>query len=295
MSYEVTERKLDDAMQSSISDSGRTGERTITRVFDVTGPVSARTGEYELAFGVPRRGEVHPQFLFCWCRQVSSRRVSPILTEVTCTYKGSAGEDEAANNPLLQPAEIRFGTITSEEAIDEDVNGNPISTFNGEPIMGVTKPFSDLSIQIKKNIAAFAPLSFYGYIDRVNSDTFLTMPAGTLRIASIAADPVYTEDFAYWTVTVGIQARKPIRSTVDRAWWKRLRHEGYYVIDPDNTDQLVHAAKEGQNVRSPVPIKYNPDDLSDADNGKEETDTEVGHWIEFEIFEQVSFSSMGII
>lgn len=287
MTFVVTE-KPSGSTASSIDDSGKTGERTLQRVFQVTGPVTANDIEFELAPGVPRKGQAYGSFLSLWCRNVSVSRVSPILAEVTASYKGNAGTDESEDNPLLQPADISFSTLTSEEAIDEDINGDPVATVNGEPLSGLTMPISDLACTITRNLPSFSPSSIYTYMNKVNSDTFFGFPAGTLRIADINARSVFSNDFGYWVVSVTFHARKPWRTTDAKAWWKRVRHEGFYI--DDGSGNIIRAVDaEGQPVTSPVPIQLG------ANEGEEETDKSVAHWKEFEVFNTTAFSGLNLL
>lgn len=288
MSFTVTERP-DGSTNRSIEDSGKSGQRTLQRVFDVIGPATADEIEYELAFGVPRVGDPYGAYLSLWCRSVNTQRVSPILCRVTASYKGNSGTEEQEDNPLLQPADISFSTLTSEEAIDEDINGNPIATVNGEPLSGLTMPISDLACTITRNLAAFNPSSIYLYTNKTNSSSFLGFPSGTLRIADIQARSVFSDSFAYWVVSVTIHARKPLRTTDDRAWWKRLRHEGFYI--DDGSGNIIRAVDaDGQPVTSPVPII-----LDGVNDGEEETDKSVAYWAEFQVFDEIDFNSLGIL
>jgi hypothetical protein len=160
-------------------------------------------------------------------------------------------------------------------------------TACGEPVMGITRPISDLGIRLQKNFASFDPASFYTFIDCVNSDTFIGFPPGTLRIANIGADEqFYTDEngnsIPFWSVQVEIHARKPYRTTPDKAWWKRYRHEGFYVKSGSQNVRAVDGNKEP--VSQPVQLDEDGNKLADQTQST---------WVQRQVFAPVSFASMG--
>ena len=54
--------------------------------------------------------------------------------------------------------------------------------------------------------------------------------AGVVRMHNLQAKIVYTEDLTYWTVTAQFHFRYPVRVDADKAWWKRVRHEGTFAL-----------------------------------------------------------------
>jgi hypothetical protein len=245
----------------------------------------------------PREKSRHPLFAGLFCNGVGVDRRGPLHFEVVADYASPPYKEESGQQqgPLSQPVQVSYFSITSEEEIDEDFNGNPIVTACGEPVMGITRPISDLGIRLQKNFASFDPASFYTFIDCVNSDTFIGFPPGTLRIANIGADEqFYTDEngnsIPFWSVQVEIHARKPYRTTNDKAWWKRYRHEGFYVRTSAFTPigsvfavvRAVDANKEP--VSQPVQLDENGFKLADQTQST---------WIERQVFAPVSFASMG--
>ena len=246
---------------------------------------------------IPFERSRHPLFAGLFCNGISVDRRGPLHFEVSADYSSPPYKDAAGQQqgPLAQPTQVSYFTITSEEPIDEDVEGKPLVTACGEPIAGLTRPISDLGIRLQKNFATFDPASFYTYIDCVNSDTFIGFPPGTLRIANIGADEqFFTDDdgnsIPYWSVQVEIHARKPYRTTNDKAWWKRFRHEGYYVRTSSFTPagslfavvRAVDANKEP--VSQPVQLDTGGFKLADQTQAT---------WIERQVFQNVNFASMG--
>jgi hypothetical protein len=250
---------------------------------------------------IPYEKSRHPLFASLSCSGISVDRRGPLHFEVSADYTSPPYKDNPGQGPgeqqgpLSQPTQVSYFTITSEEPIDEDINGSPITTACGEPISGIARPISDLGVRLAKNFATFDPATFYQFIDCVNSDTFIGFPPGTLRIANISSDEqFYTDEngnsVPYWSVNVEIHARKPYRTTNEKAWWKRVRHEGYQVRTSTFTPvgslfavvRAVDANKEP--VSQPVQLDANGFKLADQSQAT---------WREFKVFSEVSFASMG--
>jgi hypothetical protein len=248
---------------------------------------------------VPADKSPHPYFHGLRCNNVSVQRRGALHFEVSVSYESPPYKEPDENGqeqgPLAQPTQINYFSITSEEAIEDDRTGKPIVTKNGEPIEGLTRPISDLGIRLQKNFASFDPATFYLYSDCVNSDTFLGFPPGTLRIASIQADEqFYTDEegneIVYFNIQVEIHARKPYQVPAAKSWYKRVRHEGYYVKESGSTNRAVRAIdKEGMPVSKPVLLDEEGFQLPIPADALSLT----ANYLLFEVFEQISFASMG--
>lgn len=250
---------------------------------------------------IPQEKTKHPYFSGLRCTDIDVARRGPLHFEVTASYASPPYKDEAGQEqgPLAQPTQISYFTITSEEPVEDDRDGRPITTVNGEPITGITRPISDLGIRLQKNFATFDPASFYTFIDCTNADTFMGFAPGVLRIASISSDEQFYTDqdgnsLPYWSVQVEIHARKPYRTTPQRAWWKRVRHEGYYVRTGfDSTEGTIESARatdaNGMDVSQPVLLALDGTALPIPEDEFQITPI----WLEFPVFDDVSFASMG--
>jgi hypothetical protein len=233
---------------------------------------------------------------------VDITRRGPLHYEVSADYQSmpykEGDENDANQSPLTQPTVISYFTITSEEPIEDDIEGKAIATVNGEPIEGITRPISDLGVRLQKNFGTFDPASFYLFIDCVNSDTFLGFPPGTLRIANISADEqFYTDqddnDVPFWSVSVEIHARKPYRVQPAEAWYKRVRHEGYWVKTPDpfSNGFLYDRGIDDLGAPSNKPVLLNENGTQKI-KPKDAFSVEAHHLL-FPVFADVSFGSMG--
>jgi hypothetical protein len=248
---------------------------------------------------IPADKSPHPYFHGLRCNNVSVQRRGALHFEVAVSYESPPYKEPDENGqeqgPLAQPTQINYFSITSEEAIEDDITGKPIVTKNGEPIEGLTRPISDLGIRLQKNFASFDPATFYLYSDCVNSDTFLGFPPGTLRIASIQADEqFYTDEegneIIYFNIQVEIHARKPYQVPAAKSWYKRVRHEGYYIKESNSSNKSVRALdNEGMPVSKPVLLDDEGFQLPMPANAL----TVTADYLLFEVFEQISFASMG--
>lgn len=268
-------------LDTDVDDKGRISASAV-RVFNVF-TSTATDDDLAVKFDprLPVEKSRHPLFTLLYCHSVRLKRNGPLHWEATANYKSPAYRDPG-NDPTFQPTEIDTFTVTNEEPIDEDVNGKPISTANGERFYGVSRPISDLGIRLNKKFRFFDPSSFYTYIDCVNSDTFLGFAPGILRIVQINASDEWIDETPYYNVTVEIHARKPYRTTPQKAWYKRIRHEGFYIKQFGK----VLRAKDGSGKDMVEPVMLN-------DDGTKLADQTQAKWLEFQVFETVNFGSMG--
>jgi hypothetical protein len=240
---------------------------------------------------VPREKTAHPLFTGLRCTGVSVDRRGPLHFEVSADYASSPYKEsqQGPQSPLNQPTQVNYFTVTSQDAIDEDRDGKPIVTACGEPFAGVTKSISDLGIRLQKNFATFDPASFYTFIDCVNSDTFIGFPPGTLRIVNISSDEQFFTDengnsLPFWSVQVEIHARKPYRTTTQRAWWLRVRHEGF-MVRPAGGGEPVRGV-DGNKADAVQPIQLD-------EQGYKLANQEDATWREFALYDDVQFAAMG--
>ena len=264
------------------------GKADFAAVYDilVDAPSTDNSHTVKADSSVPQLGEqLGSQYL--WVTSVSVSRESPILFTATVGYTSlQLDPDDPDANPLSQPAKVKWSTVKAEGEIDEDFDGNVIATPNGEPVLGVRRPFSDIKATITQPFSSFNPYTFYDYIDYTNSGTFLGFPAGTGKVDTVAADPNSFEisdvTVTYYDVTVEVLFRNPIRTTPDKAWYNRRVLKG--TIVDDGSGNLTHATDGfGQNVTSPVFL----------DTAGEEVTKDNAVWVEDKVLGSANFNAMG--
>lgn len=271
---------------------GKKITRTYRKAFQVTHDIGEPRDLIERAAGVPRVGDAHERSPFVRVKRVSSLARSPILSLVFADYVGETDRDEENKSPIDFKPDIQWSDVSSTEAIDEDIDGNPIVTATGEPIDGLTMEINDPLVTIKKNFLTFNSYLMYEYRRSVSSDAFLGYPAGVARMVNYSAQMQYYEDTdAYWSVTAQIQFRVTIRTTPERAWWKRIRHEGFYcfVDDPFNPGTLIKVrARDANNEPTMRPVLLKED-------GTQETDPTKAFWLEKQVYKPLPYNALGLL
>ena len=180
--------------------------------------------------------------------------------------------------------------METEEEVDEDFLGFPIVTKNYEQIAGLKRPIPDQTVTIRRNMATFNPYVQARYRQAVNSVAFLGWPAGTARLTKFAASNVYDKDLGYWEITAQVQFRYPYKTIPARAWYKRVRHEGFYVRvnKSGGGTAIVRAVDYG--LREPVTKPVLLDE-----NGYQLPEGALAHWLEFRIFDSLPFNALGLL
>lgn len=218
-------------------------------------------------------------------------KTAPIFYTLKVKYKSlpfrTDDGGEEPTDPELQPPDISFDTVSSEEEIDTDVNGDPIENACREPYTGVKRQVSDLQISIGKTFLIFDPATFYGYFDSVNSDTFMNFPPGVCLVRTIRAAPLILNEYLYWKINVVIQVRKPFGDTpTEKAWYERRKHEGFYCFTNESPDKPVRRKDaNGHDCTIPLPL---------TEVGFAASVGEEGSWKYFQKYLTVAFSGMNM-
>lgn len=292
MAITVTETWASD-LGSKVDQRGKI-RQTAKREFDAISddPANDHEGTVKDASGVPVENAIHPRLGDAFrCKNIRIVRKTPVLYRAIANYETPQFDSGGDTYPWNQAATVDYYTITTEGEIDQDASGDPLITAAEERIEGITRPFSDQGIRIKKNFLSYTASAFYTYMDTVNSDLFLTFPAGTCKVVDISAtDKIYQEQ-TYYEVTVSVAARKPYNTTNAKAWYKRIRHEGYYARE-DVGGKIIEAV----NLDTKLPAKR--PQLLDADGVQLAKATPPTYpaavWLEKEVFESVAFQGMGL-
>ena len=289
---------------ASASDNFRKYQIKLQRAYQcVTSPDETESGVYN---GTDLQGNQLPQlgarfgldYPFAYADNISIERPSPILWIVTVDYTGELGPGDSnnENNPLFAPPRIDWDDVESEQEIDEDFDGNPIQTINGEPIEGVKALIADQTVAIKRNMLLFNPYVQARYRRAVNSDIFLEWPPGTAKLMKLSASNVPNDQGGYWEVSAQIQFRYPYRTTPEKAWYGRVRHEGYYerveATGPVAGTRIVRAVDANKEpVTKPVLLDENGFRIPGVEPGEVQT----AHWLEFKLYDSLPYSALGLL
>lgn len=272
---------------SITADGGRKYKATIKEAYQVVCDATDTLRDVSNGTGFPKLNDLYPGSVQIRVTSVSPRQVSPIFWIVEITYEGNFGPQGITESPLNEPPIIKWGKIESDEPIDEDRDGKPIVTVNNEPIEGVTKKISDLTVQIQRNFAAINLPATYKYLNSVNSDNFLGFSPGVVRLTEFGAGEVFAESIGgYWQVNAGFQVRWPYRTTAQKAWYARVRHEGF--LEKNTEGKIVPAMDDDnlQQVTKPVLLKL---------DGTRERNRDNAVWLEFPLYDPLPYSLLGLL
>jgi hypothetical protein len=236
--------------------------------------------------GLPLVGTLYPGTTAVVCLSLSPQRVSPVMAIVTASFEGETGSN--STSPIDNTPSVEWGGVTTDEAIDEDWNGRAIVTANNEPIFGLTERLTDDVVTIERNYLSVNRYAVRAYRRAVNSDEFMGWPPGTARMIDDNAKAVYINGaIAYWKVRAVIQFREPFNTTPDKAWYKRVRHEGFLVRD--SAGASPHIAFD-LGTRSPVtkPVLL-------KENGTLETNPDAAFFQQFQTLGSLPYSALGLI
>jgi hypothetical protein len=270
---------------AEVRDNTRTARRTrgFTVILDASDVVDVAYS----ASGLPLVGDLFPGSTLIAANRIQATRVSPIMAFVQVDYEGEVGPDDESG-PEDNEVIIEWGASIADEAIDQDINGKPTVTVNNEPIDGLTERTPDLVARISRKFLAINTYAIREYLKSRNSDEFLDWPAGTVRFWDYSARQVWTNGLpGPWDVSMEFHFREPYNTTNARAWYKRVRHEGYLVrTTPASEPRIAWDKVTKAPVSRPVLLKA---------DGTEETDPDSAHWLEFETTRSLSYAALGIL
>jgi hypothetical protein len=261
-----------------------TMQRAFTMTLDPSDPLEVAY----LAAGLPLVRDPYPGTLFVICRDLLPSRLAPSLAMIVVSYSGQVGEGGFGSSPIENKTIITARSQITDEAIDQDINGKPIVTFNGEPIDGITERIPDQVITIEKNFASINLPAISAYHRSRNSDTFLGYPPGTARFWDYSAVNEITDGVAgFWKVIVTIVLREPYNTTPAKAWFKRVRHEGVLVrAIAGATPQIAFDPVTKTPVTRPILLKA---------DGTREDNPDNAYWLEIETTTELPFAALGLL
>lgn len=230
------------------------------------------------AADIPNYGDRHPTGADSFVNFKAADPVGPISWIVTVGYEGKTFE---------ATVDIEWTDSTTSEPIDRDYDGHAITTFNGEPVEGLAMEISDPVVVVRRQFFEFNAYTAGAYRHATNTDTFLGWPPGTARLIGYSAVNQFKfgAPLEQWDVTARIQFRYPIAgASAAQAWYKRWRHEGYYIKD----GSLIRRATDslGQEVAKPVLLKA---------DGTQETNPDNAVFYYTQVYGSLPYSALGLI
>jgi hypothetical protein len=238
---------------------------------------------------LPEVGDAHEELDRLICTKKTPKRVSPVYFLVDVTFEGEIGPDGIESNPLDDPPDVQWTKQDREEEIDEDINNECVQTEAGERYDNISMTICDLVVNVKRNYRYINLPGTYEYLHSVNSDIFLGFAAGVAKLTGFSAKHVIddTLDMGYWEVNATITFRYPWRTQARRAWWKRVKHEGYYEKDADG--KRIRACDDNkEEVVRPIPLDEDGKKLEDP------TDRTQVVFKEYQIYQELPYNSLGL-
>lgn len=203
------------------------------------------------ATGIPRKGDTYPGHDWIVCDSIEPSPVSPTMFKVVVKYVRKSWSASDEDNPLEEPAQIDFASITVVEPVDADVYGTPIVNSAGEGYdPPVTREFHDLVVRITRNEVDFDPMDILNFKGTCNLNPFWGAPRGVAKIANINAPMVrVNDDLVYRRVTYEIHLRRPEKELYEAigltwgqaceyAWQTRLLDRGFREIAKDDAGNV---------------------------------------------------------
>ena len=292
----------------SATDNFRKFNGTFISAYQVFTTYDATINDVLQAPGIPAAGSSYSaEYPYVFARQAKPKKISPIYWIVYVEYNGEvnfSGQNNQPRSPVLTPAVIDWDDVEVELEIDEDYDGNPIVTPNGEPINGVRRLFADQTVTIQKNMLMFNPFVQARYRQSVNADPFLGWPPGTAKMQKFQAKSVRSSEVdggGYWQVTAVIQFRWPYRTTPEKAWYSRNRLEGFYkrvivpgappLPDGSPKTEIIRATRAGEPTAKPVLLNPQGFQLPDVIPPAPQT----ANWLEIKLYEPLSYNALGLL
>jgi len=164
-----------------------------------------------------------------------------------------------------------------------------LSQQNSEPIDGLTERVPDQQATIDRNFLGVDIYAVSAYLRSSNSDTFLGWPPGTCRLNGVQRNSgiQHKQTPVFGKVSATFQFRIPYNTTADKAWYKRVRHEGFMVRDAAG-EEPHHAWDKKTKTTASRPVLLKED-------GTLETDPENAHFLEFRTLDSLPYNALGLV
>jgi hypothetical protein len=230
------------------------------------------------------------------------------LVEVTYSRETGTSQQDKQNPPTLRPVKRSAKVRWVEEAVMEDLDGNPILTsaktpFN--PPMTMAVPHLVLSFQRWES--SFNSSTITQYVGAVNSTTFGGRAPSRVLCTNIEASEEWEQDGdgnlqRYWLATYEFEVKDGFFSG-----WNPVRvlDADFWFIDPgDNKRKPIFVDVNGNYhgdpadangatpVPSPVPLSGVPGSVGDVLQPAELPGS--AHYLEFDMYYEADFNALGL-
>lgn len=229
---------------------------------------------------VPLIYAAHPYDPWLFVKSKSVETIGPFHFRVMVNYDCTLDIDtQTPISPLLQPPEISLTFAGSNEPIDTDTLGLPITNSAGESFdPPIIKDHSDMVLRYSRNEQTFNMLVAGDYKDAVNSDTFLGFAPGHVLCTVFVSEQMRAANLIYYRVRYEFRIRYDEVKARDASgdiqtyvfgWIKRIRDEGFRELtgetNPDGSPEYREITDEkGMKISQPHLLNGSGKKLSDA-------------------------------
>ena len=252
---------------------------------------------------VPRVGSRHPYSPWVYVTGVRARqKTGPMnwMVEVIYSTRPVQSGEEIINpfvNPLDQPWEVEWTFVTSNEAIDRDVNGKPIMNSAGESFdPPITKDIQDLVLRVVRNEAYYNAAVAADYIGSINRDWFKGFAPGMVRCTDCSGRLMRSANMVYWQVSYEFQMRTEKDSETNEVigWRRRILDQGFreLVKQDDETYKAERITDvNGNPISEPWPLDGKGAAIGEPIPGQVPEGTT---FLTFDIYPAQSFANLGL-
>lgn len=268
--------EINDGRKSSEEQTGDKVVKRYTRMFRAITSKATDEGSVIHAYSqCPQYGDPHHKDDRAFCINVSPTIWSPQTKFAWRIAVRYSTEYELDDNPLAEPAKIRWNSESREVIAVKDISGAHIGPSSGESYdPPAVKDDSRWVVVISKNMAAI-PLALLSYPDVVNAVAIIIdgvpIAKGSAKISGISiGEQQERNDIPFRVVTITVHTRPPIPITdppaipedpqLNKVWWLYLKDEGFYRKVLGGGGDIEHillpfsAGTAGKKCTTPVPL-----------------------------------------
>ena len=241
------------------------------------------TNEFDAAHAsvVPRFDAPYPPNPFLVVSDISAKPVSESRRHWIVQVKFSSGAGSSVSggvDPLSEPPDITWSTVSDTVEIDVDANGIPITNSADEVFdPPIQSEVADLEIRISRNEPLNPMTAFAGFAKKVNTQTWANLPPGTVLMDEISGKKIEHGDLVFYRVDYRLLFRFD--------GWKIRKLDKGYRTKAANGDLEIMTDKDGNPLSEPVFLDGSGQKLADGASGV---------FLEFEVRQSVNFDVLGL-
>ncbi len=191
-----------------------------------------------------------------------SEALGPFLYSVSVFYKTAEVEFQPRDPfmglpPVERPQVVSFFPVVTSEAIDRDIDGNPIVNSADEGFdPAIVEDFYDLGVRINRNQSEFPDTIYAQFYNAVNAGVFFSYAAGQVKCVNISGTQARWGEEVYWQVIFEFHVRFAAIDGIQIGWQRWIADQGFRIstgTDSDNKPTYEDITDDnGSPVAKPV-------------------------------------------